>query len=345
MELPVRIDPAPSTDPIVSVDGVWNAPGLNLSHWPGNRTPHDLRHDLSTGSALAFARQGERERERRAAGAVAIVNNHYDTDGVMALFAVRHPRAALEREVAMLEAAEAGDFFHIPSERGLALDALVSAWDDEALSPVRAAFAGRSEDEWRAIVLASLFEALPGLLDGDLEPYRNLWEPVVRRTREDLAALAAAEQSDFARADLAVFRTAHGPEQGPGRHALFASTRRDRVLVASSSGAAGHGYRLIIGTLSWFDLSVRRAPRPDLHALVRHLDRLEGTSPADDCAWRAEDPAGPSPELWFGTSEHPRFAEHSSALRPSALAPDEVVDAVLRYGSSSPAPSSSSSSA
>ena len=45
MKLPVRIllDPEVSPEdpgePLLSVDGAWGAPGLNLSHWPGNKTP------------------------------------------------------------------------------------------------------------------------------------------------------------------------------------------------------------------------------------------------------------------------------------------------------------------
>ena len=46
----------PSAD-LVSVDGV--APvGPNLSHWPGNRTPADLKHEVSTGIVLNLLRRG-----------------------------------------------------------------------------------------------------------------------------------------------------------------------------------------------------------------------------------------------------------------------------------------------
>ena len=53
MDLPVRIVDGPPAEPVITVDGAIGAPGLNLSHWPGNTTPKELRHDLSTGSALA----------------------------------------------------------------------------------------------------------------------------------------------------------------------------------------------------------------------------------------------------------------------------------------------------
>ena len=88
MELPVVVTPPEPGVPVIAVDGAWGAEGLGLSHWPGNRTPGDLRHDLSTGSALLFARLPEVERHERAGGAAFIANNHYDTDGAMALFAL-----------------------------------------------------------------------------------------------------------------------------------------------------------------------------------------------------------------------------------------------------------------
>ena len=81
----------------MSVDGAWGAPGLNLSHWPGNTTPADLEHDLSTGIALRFGRLDESDRAERAAGCVALCNNHFDTDGMCALFALVDANAAPPR--------------------------------------------------------------------------------------------------------------------------------------------------------------------------------------------------------------------------------------------------------
>jgi hypothetical protein len=327
--------------PVISVDGAWDAPGLNLSHWPGNRTPIALRHDLSTGSALAFSRLSAAERARLAGDAVAIVNNHYDTDGVMALFAVRHPEAALARADAMLDAARAGDFFQIPSELGLALDAVVTGLNDAERSPIRAAFAGLDEAGRREVVLAHLLEHLPALLDGDLGPYRELSDPVVERARADLSDLEDAAREDLPALDLATFRARDAWRSGgPGRHALFASTERDRVLTIDGADG-GHRYRLVVSTLSWFDLARKRSPRPDLHALRRRLDELEGTTADDAAAWRTQDPGGPSPELWYGAPEVAPYAEHTDALSPSRLAPEEVrrvVEAHLSPSSPSSSP-------
>jgi len=107
VDLPIRVLLDAGTEPVLSVDGAWNAPGLNLSHWPGNTTPKELKHDLSTGIALAFARLPEGRQEELAEGCVALANNHFDTDGVCAMFAVRHPELALPRSEELLAAAAA----------------------------------------------------------------------------------------------------------------------------------------------------------------------------------------------------------------------------------------------
>ncbi|HZO09437.1 MAG TPA: DUF6687 family protein, partial [Myxococcota bacterium] len=135
MELPLVVLDRRTEERVVSVDGAWDQPGLNLSHWPGNATPKELRHDLSTGAALNFGRLAAEARARLAAGCRAIANNHFDTDGACAVFAVRHPELALPREKGLLEAAAAGDFYQVPSEKAFVLDAVITNLADPARSP------------------------------------------------------------------------------------------------------------------------------------------------------------------------------------------------------------------
>lgn len=319
MELPIRIRRETPRERVISVDGAWDAPGLNLSHWPGNRTPAELKHDLSTGVALRFARLDDARRRELAHGCVALANNHFDTDGTCALFAVRHPREALQREAALLEAAAAGDFFQLPSERALCVDAIVQHVDQSG-SPFAAALAGLDETARHERATQLLLEALPALLDGDLSPYRALWEPELERTRADRSRLLRSRRDDLVHLDWTVWHS----DDDPGRHALFGSTPHDRVLVALPRDG-GTCYRFLLSTLSWFDLVTRTAhPRPDLDLLAARLNELEGASVSDASAWRNQPSDSPSPELWFGESQHARFAERCDALRPSRLQSSQV---------------------
>ncbi len=338
MDLPVRILDEPGGEPVLLVDGTFGpelhaAGGLNLSHWPGHATPSELRHDLSTGCALRFAVLTPRERRALARGACAIANNHYDTDGVLAVFATRHPELALTRAPRMLAAAAAGDFYRLPDQGALALDALVTSLPDRKRSPLARDLAGLDDRERHERCLRFLLEALPGLLDGDLAPFRELWEPELEAARHDLDDLARAERDERPELDLTAWTAPRGARSSrarelerfdPGRHALFGSTAADRALVIGP-GREGTSYRLVLSTLSWFDLvTEKRLPRPALESLAARLDELEGTSPTDALAWRTQASLSPAPELWFGRSEVDSFAEHNPALAPSRLATEVV---------------------
>ncbi len=333
MELPIRIVDRAPPEPVISVDGAFGAPGLCLSHWPGNTTPAALKHDLSAGIALAFSRLPVRAQEDLARGATAIVNNHYDTDGACALLAVRHPELALPRADRLLDAAAAGDLFRLPSELAFQIDCIVSGLADLERSPWRDRFGRSSDRERHEMCVRELMHVLPRLLDGDTEPYADLWRAELEELRADRAAVAAATRDEITHLDLAVFTAGgSGARFDPGRHALLGTTTADRVL-AIGPRPDGATYRFLLSTVSWFDLATRRAQaRPDLEALAARLNELEACSPEDELAWRAQTTASPSPELWFGASDHELFAEHAPVIAPSRLEPAlvrrEIVDAL-----------------
>lgn len=324
---------------MLAVDGTLGAPGLELSHWPGNRTPRALEHELSTGCVLRWARLGEVEREALAVGCTAIVNTHYDTDGVCAMFAARHPELALEHAGALLEAAAAGDFFRIPSDRALALDALVSGLNDLERSPLRAGLEGLDDSTRHERLCRHLVDALGGWLASADLPHREVWEPVVEDAHDDVEDLRACHIETDEDLDLCVFTAAEGALStrtharpsgfDPGRHALFEGADTDRVLVVAPR-TDGTTYRFLISTLSWFELpGVHPRPRPDLRAVAAGLNSREGILPEAELGWRAQARTNASPELWFGREQQPSFSEHSAALRPSRLSPEEVTQALL----------------
>ncbi len=336
LDLPLWILPGDESEacaePVLCVDGVFGDHPLHLSHWPGNRTPADLRHDLSTGSALAFSRLDDGERARRTAGLVAAANNHFDTDGTCAAWALYHRADALARADALLAVAAAGDFFHLPSEDAFCVDRVIGHVGDARRSPLAAELEGAGDRVRYERATAFLFEHLAGLLDGDLAPFRDLWEPELEDLRADRADLKRAAREDLVHLEWTWWSAPDGARStrgadvfDPGRHALFGTTPHDRVLV-EGPGAGGTTYRFLLGTRSWFDLvSPPPLPRPSLERLAERLNELEGCDPAAETAWRAQADAGASPELWFGTADHETFAEHAAGcLRPSALAPTRV---------------------
>ena len=331
-DLPYRlVDRAPD-GPVLTVDGSFGAPGLELSHWPGNRTPRELRHRLSTGSALAFAALPEAERARRLEGLTSIANNHYDTDGLCAAWALLHPARALDLREPLLATAAAGDFFQLPDEVAFVRDVLIQACVDPARSPVAKDLAGLDDHERRARASEYVLEELgpwlaSGLEDPPLARHADLWRPALERLRNDLALLDGAGRTEHPDLDLTRFELAAPAEALPGRHALFGRTDRDRVLLSAPAGA-GWRHRLVVGTRSWFDLDPADAPTPrfDLAATAARLAEREPER--DGAAWRFDAGPQPSPELWFGGPTHALFEEHHRDLAASRLEPRAVVAAV-----------------
>lgn len=328
---PQLVEGAPN-GPVLSVDGAFDAPGLNLSHWPGHRTPAALRHELSTGSALLFNRLPAAERAALTRGLTAVVNNHYDTDGTLAMFALVQPERAAALEKPLLDAAAAGDFFAYPSDEAVALDALITLLPDGERSPLRGELRGLSDLARRQRALDFALAHLVGWLSEPLDgpawaPFLDHVRPVLRVLHGDVADLARAERHSLPERDF-VHWVADRP-MNPGRHALFAKGDADRVLVSAPLGS-GFAHRLVVGTRSWFDLPTPRAhPRPQLDTATAALAAREPAVGPD--RWRAQPQLSPSPELWFGTGELEMFAEHNGALTASALPPETVREVYLHH--------------
>jgi len=324
MERRARLVEGAIGDAVLSVDGALDAPGLNLSHWPGHRTPEHLRHALSTGSALAFARLGATERAALTKGLAFVANNHYDTDGLLAAFAVLNPERALELERPLLDTAATGDFFALPSEHAFALDHLIGLLPDPTRSPIAERLIGTSDLERRQLALDYGLEHVDGWLAEPLDGpawrgVRACVTPALDRLRADLVELDRAERFEDSTRDLVHF-VARAPAS-PGRHALFGRARSDRVLI-SAPLIGGTAHRLVIGTRSWFDLpddpnEPRPGPRFDLAVMANTLARAEPAQAA--LGWRHQPSASPSPELWFGAAKLDMFAEHNTSLGASAL--------------------------
>lgn len=108
--------------PHVVVDGSAQAGTvLTLSHWPGAATPDVLRADLSAEIAFNYLDHPELHVD-----APSVTNNHFDQDGLVAVFALTEPEAAQARRDRLVDIARAGDFsrFH---HRDAARAAIASA--------------------------------------------------------------------------------------------------------------------------------------------------------------------------------------------------------------------------
>jgi hypothetical protein len=254
--------------PFLCVDGVVPT-GHNLSHWPGNRTPPHLKADTSTEMALKLARDPGRESWLR--GVAIVTNNHFDTDGLLSVYAVLHPEQALGHEEALVQAARAGDFGEFNTPDAFKFDAIVSAFDDDEASPIADDIRGRPEHERYQIIYDRLLSMLPDLL-ATTGRFKPLWsKPLAGLMRSLLSVRSVAQVREHDAARLTVIETTRPLEQ----MARFNVARHHRVLTADRI-PEGWIYEMAFQVYSWFDtVTPPRGGRIDLTELATAFDALE----------------------------------------------------------------------
>jgi len=267
--------------PHVVVDGSGqDGTVLTLSHWPGMPTPDDLRRDLSAEIAFAYVDHPEHRVD-----AEFVTNNHHDQDGLVSVFALTEPDAALARRDRLIDIARAGDFGTF-RERDAARAAIAIANLEDAID-------GDAYPE--------LLGRLPELADHP-DRYREHWgdeDDHISATEAAIADGTITITEDPA-LDLAVVhvpeswraRTVHRftmTDQGVAHpFAVFNATER---FVVVTVGGAVPDLRYRYETWVHY-VSTRPRPRVELTALADELtaadgapgrwafDGVEGLSPA-----------------------------------------------------------------
>jgi len=118
----------------ICVDGLVLGADLDLSHWMNNKTPTEYKADLSTEIVFKWLKiQAAAKYPSREFLNAVVLNNHFDTDGLMSAWALLEPEKALDYESAMVSAAGAGDFGEWGlSDRGMILDIVFSKLGKQA---------------------------------------------------------------------------------------------------------------------------------------------------------------------------------------------------------------------
>jgi len=156
--------------PKLSVDGIVPV-SLHFSHFKGNKTPPRYKADTGTEIAIKVAEDSSFDRNR----VPICTNNHYDTDGVLAVWAMCFPEdAVLTKEVA-IKAAETGDFNHYSTDEAFKVDAAIEGYRHAPSSPYAATIAGLDQAAADGYVYQKLSHMFPDLWQ-DIERHKSLWE-------------------------------------------------------------------------------------------------------------------------------------------------------------------------
>jgi len=268
---------------------------LTLTHWPGFPAPPGTEADLSAQMAFRYLRA-----DRSLHGdATAVTNNHFDQDGLVSVFALVDPRAALEREELLVDLAAAGDFGTYSIREAARASMVVAKWADARVSPLTLP----SEHEER---VAALYDEaigrLPELCD-HTDRFRALWEEedAALSASEKLLASGRVEIAERPELDLAMVdvpddvelhgghRFAHEWASGLHPMALHGATRGFTLLVRQ-----GRRYEVTYRYESWVQFRSRPVrARRDLGVLAAELSAEE----PGDATWRYDGSGALAPRL------------------------------------------------
>lgn len=304
----------------VVVDGSPNdATVLTLTHWPGIGQPTGLAADLSAQMAFKFVLSGD------SVDADVLTNNHFDQDGLVAMYALIEPDEALRHQELLIDVAAAGDFATYRYRQAAQASMAIATYADPHRSPFAADLTGPYEER-----CAVLYERhLERLLDMVLHPseFSELWVDEDRQLTASEAALATGaitieERPDI---DLAVVDIAHSEPERRGHR--FAADEHLGVHPMAINNATGcfrilqvHGRRYTYTDRyeSWVQYRSRRPlPRVDLRPLADALSAIDTTT-----VWTASGPSSLTAQL--------QTAEESSLDRTV------VVDHLIKHLRSAP---------
>jgi hypothetical protein len=262
--------------PNVIVDGsATPSTTLTLSHWPGSDTPFEYHDDLSAQIAFRFL-----DRPDHYEPASVVSNNHYDEDGLVSVFALVDPDAALARRALLVDVASAGDLEVWSWRTALRIATVITAWAGEA---------GHDTD-------ALYHDTLPRVVElcEHVDRFRPRWEKADAQTQEGIDAIDQGivvldERPDL---DLAIVTI---PERWAARVATRFDVPLDRALANDALYPRIQGLRVLrsVGSShrfgyryeSWVKLRSRRPlPRVALAPLAAHLTALE----SGDAVWRSD---------------------------------------------------------
>ena len=131
--------------PNVIVDGAPNEHTvLTLSHWPKSGTPSGLMRDTSAEIASVYL-----EAPNLHGNVDVVSNNHFDEDGLVALFTLLEPELASAQRDLLLDVATTGDFGTYRRRDAARIVFTLSAYADPKLSPLPAELFQAADDDYQ----------------------------------------------------------------------------------------------------------------------------------------------------------------------------------------------------
>lgn len=297
--------------PNVIVDGAaQNDTVLTLSHWPGSGSPTEFRADTSAEIVLNYL-ETPGAKKKHAPGVRAVSNNHFDEDGLCAVWAMLNRNLALKQRDLLVDIATAGDFSRYRRPQAAKVVFTIRSYANPEISPV---FDQLEGDDGTG---STRYEALLPLLEDFMDktdrygPYwSDEWSAMLKS--KTAMVMGEVELREVPHVDLAVAKT---PE---ALHpmVLYNNTERLRVLTALPGGRYCLRYRYE----TWVQFASRPVmPRVDLTPLLPRLQALE----REEVQWSFDGNASTTPRLQpLGPNGEPA---------PSSLSLEALLDTLVAF--------------
>jgi len=283
---------------------------LTLSHWPGSKTPREFRADTSTEIALNYLAAPE-AKKKYAPKVRAVSNNHFDEDGLCAVWTMVYPKKALHLRDLLIDVARAGDFDTYRRPQAAKVVFTIRSYADPETSPLAEKLDG--DDGTGSARYQALLPLLESFMD-DTDDYGPWWDTEWAAMLKSKTAMVMGEVElhEIPRVDLAVAQTAEPLHP----MVLYNHTERLRVLTARPDGYYCLRYRYE----TWVQFASRPVmPRVDLAPLLPRLQELEKR----EAQWTFEGNATIRPALQpLGPDGRPA---------PSSLDLETLVDELIAY--------------
>ena len=236
--------------PKISVDGI--VPNsFHLSHWKGNQTPDPFKADTSTEIALKFITHPHAK--EFFPNCHILSNNHFDTDGLLALWVLLLPSQALPYREFLIEAAEAGDFSQFTHPKAVQFTLLVTTFRESPESPLAETMKGWTEEKKDSFCYMEMLEQLPSLLSNP-SAYKKLWLAEYKEIENSFEQFEKGEvlRKEFPNEDLTVLVC----QKRPSKYAINHHCQGSLFLIVQIH-SEGFCYDLEYRYYSWADTITR----------------------------------------------------------------------------------------
>jgi hypothetical protein len=299
--------------PNIVVDGAGNpATEITLSHWPKSGTPGALKADSSAEIVFNYL-----DAPAFHVAAEAVSNNHFDEDGLVGVYTLIEPEAALAGRDLLIDTARAGDFATYRDRRAARIAFTLAAFNDPAMTPLDPGIFAKPYAEKCAALYRELLPRFREIVE-ETERFERYWRVEDAVLEESEAALrdGRVRLEEVPEVDLAVVTLGEGAGSravhrfGQAREAachpmaVHNATRRNRILTVQ-----GRRYVLAYRYESWVQyITMPPLPRVDLAPFAEALSAEEPGA----AAWSFEGVDALTPALTLSGAEE-------SAIAPEAF--------------------------